>query len=220
MPRAVNSPVRPLGLGAWDLIRISGFGFLVSLTACSTPDAANIVLRKQNQQLQSSVDDLTTQHKRDAAALTAAETARPTVPTLPADRLDRLFTVHGLEFGRLTGGDNPDTVTGPDTMLKVYVVPIDGQGTPIKAAGAFTVEAFDLGTPSHPLVGTWQFPLERSRDLFFNRFSLYTYVLECPWQTVPPHPDLTVKVTFDDELTGRHFVNQTQVQVHPTPPGK
>jgi hypothetical protein len=189
--------------------------FFLLPAGCHTPDAANIELRKQNQQLQSSVDDLTAQHNRDAAALAAAEGARPTVPTLPPDRLDRLFTTHGLEFGRLTGGDNPDTVTGPDTMLKVYVVPIDGQGTPIKAAGAFTVEAFDLGTPSHPLVGTWRFPLERTRDLFFNRFALYTYVLECPWQTVPAHPDLTVKVTFDDELTGRRFTDQTQVKVHP-----
>ena len=197
---------------------IPAFGCLISVLAgCGTPDAANIQLRKQNQQLQASVDDLTAKRNADVAVLHATEAARPTVPTLPPDRLDRLFTTHGLEFGRLTGGDNPDTVAGPDTMLKVYVVPTDRQGTPIKAAGAFTVEAFDLGNPRHPLVGTWRFPLEKARDLFVNRFALYTYVLECPWQTVPPHPDLTVKVTFDDELTGRRFENQTQVKVHPAP---
>jgi hypothetical protein len=105
-------------------------------------------------------------------------------------------------------------------MLKVYVVPVDGQGMEIKAAGGFTVEAFDLGSPTHTLVGTWRFSLEQSRDLFVDRFALYTYVLPCPWQTVPHHPDLTVKVTFDDELTGRQFIGQTQVKVHPPATGK
>ncbi len=185
------------------------------VAGCGSPSAANTELRKQNQQLQARVDTLTGQHDRDAAAVKAVEASRPTVPTLAADRLERLVTTHGLEFGRLTGGDNPDTVVGPDTMLKVYVVPTDGQGTPIKAAGAFTVEAFDLDSPSHPLVGTWRFSLEQARDLFFDRFSLYTYVLPCPWQTVPAHPDLTVKVTFDDELTGGRFAGQTQVKAHP-----
>ena len=182
---------------------------------CGSPDAANILLRKQNQDLQSTVDDLTAQHKRDVTTLAAAEASRPTLPTLPTDRLDKLFTTHDLQFGRLTGGDNPDTVIGPDTMVRVYIVPLDGQGTPLKAAGAFTVEAFDLGDPGHPLLGTWQFPLDQSRKLFYDQLALYTYVLPCPWQTVPPHPDLTVRVTFTDELTGRRFTKQAQVKVHP-----
>ncbi len=200
-----------------SVYRAGGLLLAVLAAGCGTPDAANVLLRKQNQQLQSSVDTLTAQHGRDVTTLAAAEAARPTLPTLPPDRLAKLVTVHGVEFGRLTGGDNPDTILGPDTLLRVYVVPIDGQGTPIKAAGAFTVEAFDLDDPAHPLVGTWRFPVEQTRDLFVSRFSLYTYVLDCPWQTVPPHPDLTVKVTFDDELTGRRFVGQTQVKVHPAP---
>ena len=191
-------------------------GLVFVAAGCNTPDAANIVLRKQNQTLQQQVDDLTAQHARDAATLAAEVRDRPTVPSLPQDRLDRLVTVQGLQFGRLTGGDNPDSVVGPDTLLKVYVVPIDGQGTAVKAAGAFTVEAFDLVRKSGPpLVGTWHFPLAQARDLFFDRFSLYTYVLPCPWQTVPPHPELTVRVTFDDELTGRQFVAQTQAKAHP-----
>ena len=203
MSNVVNSPVLTLGL-------------LLAAVGCNTPDAANITLRKQNQQLQQQVDDLTAQHARDGATLAAEVRDRPTVPSLPQDRLDRLVTVQGLQFGRLTGGDNPNSVIGPDTLLDVYVVPVDGQGTAVKAAGAFTVEAFDLARRSGPpLVGTWQFPLARSRDLFFDRLGQYTYVLPCPWQTIPPHPDLTVRVTFDDELTGRRFVAQTQAKAHP-----
>ena len=204
----------PLAFGLRPLIRISGVGLLVC-AGCGSPDKANIELRKQNQTLAARVDELSANHDRDRATLAAAAASRPTVPTLPADRLDRLFTTADLQFGRLTGGDNPDTVIGPDTMLKVYVVPIDGQGTPVKSAGAFTVEAFDLDAADHPRVGLWRSPIERSRDLFVNQFSLYTYVLSCPWQTVPAHADLTVQVTFDDELTGRRFEKQTQVKVHP-----
>ena len=207
MSNVVDSPVLTLGLVVAPLLALAG---------CNTPSAANITLRKQNQQLQQQVDDLTAQHARDAATLAADVRDRPTVPSLPQDRLDRLVTVQGLQFGKLTGGNNPDSIVGPDTQLSVYVVPIDGQGTAVKAAGAFTVEAFDLARKSGPpLVGTWHFPLARARDLFYDKCSLYTYVLPCPWQAVPPHPDLTVRVTFDDELTGRRFVAQTQAKAHP-----
>ena len=197
--------------GGW----VVAVSWSVLLVGCGSPDAANIELRKQNQELRASVDTLKAQHDRDAATLAAEQQARPTVPTLPPERLAKLVTTHGLDVGKLTGGDNPDTVIGPDTMLRVYVVPVDAQGTPIKAAGAFTVEAFDLAAADHVRVGSWQFTAEQTRDLFVNQLSLYTYALSCPWQTVPPHPELTVKVTFAEELTGRQFVAQTEVKVHP-----
>jgi hypothetical protein len=120
---------------------------------------------------------------------------------------------HGLKFGELTGGDNSDSTQTIDNELKVYVVPLDGDGTPIKAAGTFTVEAFDLDDPGKPLVGTWRFSPEQVRKLFYNQLLLYTYVLPCPWSKQPAHADLTVRVTFDDTLTGRQFVGQVQAKV-------
>jgi len=134
---------------------------------------------------------------------------------LSPDQLDQLFTTHGLKIGNLTGGDNPDSTKTTDTQLKVYVVPIDGDGTPIKAAGSFRVEAFDLDDPKKPLIGSWSFDLNHSRALFFSQFLLYTYVLDCPWQSAPAHADLTVKITFDDALTGREFSEQVQAKVRP-----
>jgi hypothetical protein len=39
-------------------------------------------------------------------------------------------------------------------------------------------------------------------------------VLKCPWQgKAPGHDELTVKVTFTDELTGREFTEQKVVRV-------
>ena len=42
---------------------------------------------------------------------------------------------------------------------------------------------------------------------------LYGYIMKCPWQKVPTHPELTLKVTFHDELTGREIAQQKVVKV-------
>jgi hypothetical protein len=208
-PKAPMAERRSMILWALGLVVLSIAG------GCGAPSAANILLRKQNQTLQSQVDNLTSQHQRDIATLAACQRSHPTVPTLPTQRLDQLFTTHDLTFGSLTGGDNPDSTKNFDTELEVFIAPVDEQGTAIKAAGSFKVEAFDLADPKHPQLGTWAFDLKQTRDLFYNRFGMYEYVLRCPWQTVPTHPDLTVRVTFDDALTGREFISQTQAKLRP-----
>jgi polyphosphate kinase 2 (PPK2 family) len=47
---------------------------------------------------------------------------------------------------------------------------------------------------------------------------LYTYVLDCPWQTVPAHEKLTARIVFTDALTHRIFSVDRDVKVEP--PGK
>ena len=183
------------------------------LAGCGTPSAANIELRKQNQTLRGQVDQLTSQYLRDVQTLAACERSHPTTAQLSPDRLESLVTTHGLAFGHLTGGDNPNSISAADTELKVYVVPVDADGTPIKAAGAFKVEAFDLDDPKSPLIGTWNFDLNQSRVSFYDKLALYTYVLDCPFQTKPAHPNLTIHITFDDALTGRQFVDQVRATV-------
>jgi hypothetical protein len=140
------------------------------------------------------------------------------VPTLPQERLDQLYTAHGLWFGRATGGDDSDTSKPGDDGLKIAVTAVDEQGDVIKSAGSFKVEAFDLADPQNPLIGTWNFSAEQTRSMFYSHLTLYTFILRCPWQTVPRHSDLTVKVTFDDLLTGREFMAQRQVTVNVPPP--
>ena len=73
---------------------------------------------------------------------------------------------------------------------------------PIKAAGSFTVDAFDLAEQDNPQIGHWQFPVDRGQDNFYSMFTMYTYALPLPWQKLPKHKTITLRVTFRDELTG------------------
>jgi hypothetical protein len=180
----------------------------VAFTACSSPNKANIDLRKQNQQLQGEVDSLKRQHEADVATIRALEAKSPDVASLPQERINQLFTVNGLQFGKLTGADPDDP-----KKLKVYVVPTDGQGQQIKAAGSFVVEAFDLSGGDNARIGRWEFPLDQAAKNWYGQAMLYSYVLSCPWQSPPRHSDITIKVTFTDALTGRQFTAQKSIKV-------
>jgi hypothetical protein len=205
----VNGPARP---GALAIVAVAA----ITLGGCS-PNQANILLRKQNQQLTDQVSQLQRTNAGLSAQLEAID-SRPgaTTQELPQSRLDQLFTTHGLSLGRLTGGFSSD-ITAPDQMVKVYVVPTDDDGEPIKAAGSFKVELFDLAEQNTRL-GTWNFTTEQSRADWYGHAFLYTYALDCPWQTPPRHADLLLRVTFTDDLTGRQFIADKQITVRP-PPG-
>ncbi len=181
----------------------------------STPSKANIELRKTNQQLQSQIDDLNRRHDADEATIRGLQARATTVPVLPESQIDQLFTAAGLKFGNLTGGYRPDPNVPGDTMLKVYVVPIDEQGDKLKAAGSFQVDLFDLALKSDNRLGTWNFDLQQSRADWFGAGLLYTYVLDCPWQTIPRDAHLMARVTFTDALTHRVFTVDKEVTVEP-----
>jgi hypothetical protein len=177
---------------------------LCLFSGCGKPNAANIVVRKENQQLQSKIDELSRQHEADAAKIKSFEESKGTLPTLPNDRLEQLFTTHGLEFGKLTG------VTG--NKLRVFIVPTDEHGQAIKSAGSFTVELFDLAQTDNTLVGKWTFDVDQSRKSWQGNWPLYTYVLEANLDKSPAHDDLTVRVTFTDLLTQRTYTAQKQIK--------
>ena len=184
---------------------------------CSSPNKANIELRKQIQDLQAKNDSLQRQHDSDQASIRAMQDRIGTLPTLPQEQLDKIVTVAGLKFGNGTGGYRPDPDKSGDTMLKVYVVPIDQEGDPIKAAGTFHIELFDLSLPKDNRIGQWDFDLAAAQAHWYAHAFLYTYVLDCPWQTVPTHDKLTAHVSFTDELTHRVFTVNRDVTVQPPP---
>lgn len=179
------------------------------------PNKVNIRLRREKQQLESRVAALEQRSEGDGRVIEGLRSDRPTVPTLPADRLARLWTTRGLAFGRLTGGLDRDTTAPGDEGVKVYVSPTDGDGQPIKMAGSFTVEAFDLADEGSPLVGRWEFDVESAKKAWRGSFLDYSYVLECPWQPgrVPRNAELTLKVQFLDELTQVPFRAQQIAKV-------
>lgn len=185
---------------------------------CGSPSRANIELRKENQQLHSELTQLQRIHQADQQVIQALRDRAGYLPTLPASRLAKLFTTHAIRFGRLTGGAKLDPKKPDDEGLAMYVVITDDVGDKIKAAGSFDIEAFDLAEPQSPLVGHWHFDVDQARKYWTDVLLEYNYALICPWQNkVPVHPDLTVKVTFFDELTQTSFTTQGVVHVNISP---
>jgi len=186
---------------------------LVGLAGCGSPSKANIELRKQNADLRDQISKLQIQREGDQAQIRALETHATTVPSLSISRLNDLSTAHGLKFGRLTGGADLNPDAPGDEGVKAEVIVYDGDGDPIKALGNFTVEAFDLADPN-PRIGKWTFAGSDARKNFFSTTFLYAFIFECPWQRVPSHNQITIKVNFTDALTGRTFDAEKRVSVN------
>jgi hypothetical protein len=182
-------------------------GLPITLIGCAKPNKANIELRKKNAELRDKVEMLERQHAGDVASIAAMQKPGTTLPSLSNERLGELFTVHGISFGRLTGID-------PDQKgLKAYVVPTDGAGEPLKAAGSFVIDAFDLSRKEDGAIGHWEFPLDQAGKIWFGKATLYTYVLSLPTEKLPQRGEVTLKVTFTDALTGREFSGQRVVKI-------
>jgi hypothetical protein len=176
------------------------------------PNAANIALRGQVQTLEADKQRLERQHAADRAEIAALRSGGrvATLPSLPDERIGRLFTTTGIEFGRLTRGADLDPTRPGDDGIKVYFWPTDSAGDKLKAAGAVTIELFDLAADA-PRLGRWKFDLDQLRACWVSNAILDGYVVPCPWQSVPSNNKLRVRVAFTDELTGRQFTADREI---------
>jgi hypothetical protein len=204
----------PLPLLLLLLLLAAGCG--VRLGGKPLPEV-NTDLRKENQQLEAKVQALQQQNEADARVIEGLRRQRPTVATLPSERLSRLFTATGLKFGKLTGGADLDRKKPGDEALKVQVSPIDAAGDEIKAAGSFVIEAFDTSRPHDARIGRWEIPLEEARRQWRSVLTQYNYTFTLPWQTPPNQAGLHVEVTFFDELTQTPIRQTIDVKVDPPP---
>ena len=197
-------------LGAVLLIPTGGCALLGG-----SPSTANIDLRKKNQALSAQIDTLKQQAAAQDEVIKGLRERQGTLPTLPPDRLAKLWTTHGLKFGRLTGGWDADEKKPGDEGVQIYVYPTDQDGQSIKATGSFKVELFDLADVKEPLIGKWTFDLDAAKKAWRGNLADYNYVLQCPWkQRVPAHEELTMKIEFLDELTQTPFHAQQVIKVH------
>jgi len=187
---------------------------VLAVTGCGKPSQANIELRKQNAALRQEIADLQRTQRELRLQIESLESQRPTMPTLPADRLEQLFVVHELRLGRLTGGSDIDPDRPGDEALRVVAVPVDGDGHTLKAAGRFVIEVFDL-SDQPVLIGRWDLGFDQTRDRWMDGPLVTGYVLELPWLQAPRTSDLTLKVTFEDALTGRQFRQERSIRVQP-----
>jgi hypothetical protein len=186
---------------------------MMATCGCGRPNQANIELRKQIQKLHDESDSLKQTIAGDQRVIAGMRDNMPSVPVLPSERLDKLFVTRGLKIGRYTAGFDTDPNTPGDEGIKIYVVPIDASGQAIKAAGSFTIEAFDLAQVDTPLIGHWSFDVDQSKKDWYGTLMDYTYAFQLPWQKLPLHPDITLRVAFRDELTQVLFTEQTVVKV-------
>lgn len=191
-------------------------GVIVAGSGCG-PSGAHTTLRKENQQLQAEVAQLKRLREGDLARIRGLEgsggAGPATRPMLPQHELDRLYTAHGLSFGRLTGGYRDDPKSVEDDGVAVYVVPTDEDGQTLKAAGSFVISVYDLATPDKALLVTRKFSLDESRKRWFGGAMLFNYVLKLPFDKQPTHRELMIHVEFTDQLTGRVIASEKQVSV-------
>ena len=196
-------------------LRTSAVALCLAVAGCqfNKPNKVHIGLRKETQSLRDEVAALTSQRDAAVAQARASESGRA-VPTLPVERLDRLFTAGGVKFGRVVVGNDTDPARPGDEGIKVSHAPTDQFGDECKLAGAFTIELFDLAAePAR--IGTWSIDTMAAQTQWISTFVIDAYVFELPWQTPPQNPKLLVKATFVDELTGRTFDAQRELTVRP-----
>ena len=172
------------------------------------PHQANVELRKENDALKQQTTRLEREAQQLRSDVRRLESESDVLPTLPQERLEQLWTVGDIRFGRLTGIDR----RAEGSPLKVYLRPVDPEGSTMKAAGSITIEAFDLDAEQVRL-GRWEFSLDEARKLWVGVGMLNEYVLTCPWQGEPPAEgrNLLVRAIFHDALTQRSFQAQTNV---------
>ena len=205
--RPTVANLTPLGLAL-------AIGVALAAAGCGrAASRANIELRKEIQSLRGDVRRLTAANDQLRGDVRRLESSATTLPTLPADRLAQLWTVAGLGFGRLTGVD--DRADG--RPLRVALRPLDTDGATLKAAGAITIEAFDLDAQTVRLA-RWEFPADDIKQYWLSGGLVNEYVFTLTWPGDPPPPGtkLLVRATFTDALTGRTFEARRDV-VAPSP---
>lgn len=185
---------------------------MISAGAGCGPSKANITVRKENQRLQSELDQLKRLRAGDLARIQGLEAATAQ-PTMPQSKLDELYTAHGLSFGKLTGGYRAEANLSVDEGVVVHVVPTDEDGQVLKAAGSFEISVFDLGDPARPLLVRRSFSVQEAREHWVGHALLFNYVFKVPFDKRPAHKDLLIRVTYTDALTGRVIVVERQAAV-------
>ncbi|HWE02479.1 MAG TPA: hypothetical protein VG326_08705 [Tepidisphaeraceae bacterium] len=185
---------------------------------CCHPSEDNIRLRKINQDLTAKAAGLTTQKEADDRTIAGLLARSPSIPVLPGPELKNFFVTAGIKFGRLTGGVDLDPAKPGVEAIRVYINTVDDNDHSIQAAGSFVVEAFDLAAKGNNRLGKWTWDAVAAKAQWRSFLFDFCYELTCPWKIVPRHPDITLRVTFTDELTHIPFTAEKMIHVDIPPP--
>jgi len=138
-----------------------------------------------------------------------------TLRGLPTDRYDFLIRVSRIRCGRFTRAldENQD---GRDDTVVVYLELYDMEEDEIKAAGEVEIELWDLeAEQGRRRIGQWRFGLEETARHWLSGplTDHYKFKLTWPETSRPRHPNLTLKLSFTDALSGNVFELQKLLPV-------
>jgi hypothetical protein len=167
---------------------------LLATAGCrSRSDLVEAELRTKDRQLREMRGELMGTRAMNEAlenSLNDQRCAQPGVRTSP------LSQVKDIQLGRGTGGIDEDNIPG-DEGLQIVLVPHDGDGSAIKAAGSLRVTALEI-TPEGlktPL-STWEVSATKLRQSWRSGLLSTGYFVALPWQRIPSIERLRVVATF------------------------
>lgn len=178
-------------------------------------------LRAELDQCKATLGEARNENKRLTEQLQRQDERILSLMALGDKRLEQLYQVTNITLGDYTGGVNTEGKDGHNAV-KVYLLPMDQDGSIIKAAGSVRIQLFDLSAPAdRNLIGQCDFGIDEVRKHWSSGFMTYHFSFVCPWKEgVPPHEDVTVRVEFTDYLTGKHLTTQKVVKVKPASPSR
>ena len=181
---------------------------------CATVTVSKDELARLRAERQAAIDQaerLGEENRQLQAQLRQRQEQIDSLLALGPKRLDALNRIARIRLGRFTGGADTDDSDGKpgDDAVKVYLEPIDQDGSVVKAAGEVTVQLFDLAAKADAnRIATHTWKVEDLAKCWSGGFLGGRYSLTCAWKAPPAHAEITVRVAFTDYLTGRHFTAQ------------
>lgn len=181
----------------------------VIIGGCDLPKKDHSTLARELTEKTESLRKLQQENQQLQTAFSEQKQQIRTLQQLGDRRFDLLYRIQRIELGRHTGGVNLDDIGGDDG-IKVYLRPIDQDGSVIKTAGTVKIQLFDLAAdPKTNLIGEYLFDVTEISKQWSSGFLAYHFSFECPWQMGPPaHKEITVRAEFTDYLTGKVLTAQ------------
>lgn len=196
---------------------LAGLCLLLPLAGCL--DTSKIELQREISRLNDVVREKDNQLVAQQSTINQLNQQIDAARGLSKADLEKLVYPERLVIGSLSGGEDYDGVPGDDGVT-VYLQPTDRDGDPLKVAGSIRVELYDLANPpDENLLGTYEFPVDKARELWYGKLMTYHYTVKCPWPRgkKPRHTDITVRATFIDYLTRRVMTAQQTFSVKLAP---
>lgn len=195
------------------VVLITGCAVLIAL-GCESNQSLTTTVWDQNKQLRQQKNDLEVQLEKLQAGNEQLQEQVKVLSRLPADtNFDELYGLEKLIIAKRTGFYDKDR-DGKKEKLIVYLRPIDREGDALKAAGEVQVGLWDLNQkPQKALLAEWNVEPAELKKMWVGGMLTHYYRLSFDFaEQLEKRKELTVKVRFTDQLTGKVLTAQAAVK--------